>query len=140
MCDCNAETVRVKRFIKRYRKNRLLIARLKRKVSDYDERIINLKATTYSDMPKGGTPITKEELIAEKVETEERIRRLEEKGKILRAEILEKIDELEDVRQAEILEAFCIDCLSFEEIGDLIGYSERYVIAIYTKAIENIVL
>lgn len=140
MCDCSAETERVKRFLKRYRKNRDLVARLNQRVAEYDERITSLRASTISDMPKGGTPVTKEELVDEKIETEERIRRLEEKGKVIRAEILEKIDELEDVKQAEILEEFCINYLSFPEIAEKIGYSERRVIAIYSKAIKNIIL
>jgi hypothetical protein len=91
-------------------------------------------------MPKGGTPTPKDEIIVEKIETEERIKRLEEKGKIIRAEILAKIDDLDNVRYSEILEAFCIDCKSFDEIADDIGYSERRVIAIYSEAIKCVVL
>ena len=140
MCDCNAETERVKRFLKRYRKNRELIARLKSRVAEYDERITSLRASTISDMPKGGTPVTKEELVDEKIETEDRIRRLEEKGKIIRSEILEKIDDLEDVKQADILEAFCIECLDIPDIAEDKGYSERHVIKIYSNAIKNITL
>lgn len=140
MCDYAAETERVKRFLKRYRKNRALVIRLNSRVAEYEEQIIRLKASTYSDMPKGGAPVTSEDLILEKMETEKRVENLKAKGLIIRAEILEKIDELEDVRQAEILEAFCIDCLSFIDIADKIGYSERRVIAIYSEAIKNITL
>lgn len=127
-----------KRYLKRYRKNRALINRLKNKVIDYEERLSSIKASTVSDMPRGSTPIPREDIISDKVETEARIRRLEEKGKVIRAEIIDKLDELDNVNYVSVLEAFCIECKDFNEIADSIGYSERHVIAIYTKAIEAV--
>lgn len=131
---------KTKRFLKRYRKHQDLIYRLKIKLKNYEDRLIGLHSPTLSDLPKGGVPIPKDEIIAEKIETEERIKRLADKGKIIRAEILDKIDDLDNVRHAEILEAFCIDCKSFNEIAEDIGYSERRVIAIYSEAIKHVVL
>jgi 6-phosphogluconate dehydrogenase len=91
-------------------------------------------------MPRGGIPVTNADIVLEIVETEARIKRLREKGAIIRAEILDKIDELEDVRQADILEAFCIDCKEFEDIAEDKGYSVRRVIALYSEAINNVIL
>lgn len=127
-----------KRFLKRYRKQQALIYRLKLKLKNYEDRLTALNSPTLSDLPKGGVPVTKEEILAEKLETEDRIKRLSDKGAQIRAEIIEKIDELESVRQAEILEAFCLDCKEFIEIAEDIGYSERRVIQIYSEAIERI--
>lgn len=127
-----------KRYLKRYRKNRALINRLKNKVIDYEERLTSLKASTVSDMPRGGVPTPREDIISDKLETEARIERLEEKGKVIRAEILDTIDELDNVRYVDVLEAFCIECKDFREIADSIGYSERHIINIYTKAIEAV--
>jgi hypothetical protein len=127
-----------KRYLKRYRKNRALINRLKNKVIDYEERLSSIRASTVSDMPRGGVPTPREDIISDKLETEARIRRLEEKGKIIRAEIIDKLDELDNVNYVSVLEAFCIECKDFNEIADSIGYSERHVIAIYTKAIEAV--
>ena len=127
-----------KRFLKRYRKNRDLILRLKNKVESLDERIVGMRSPVLSDMPRGGKPVTKEDLIAEKIEIEERIERLEDKGKKFKREILEKIDELDDIRYVEILEAFFIECLSFEDIAENEGYGLRHVIRLYTEALEEI--
>ena len=129
---------KTKRFLKRYRKNRELVFRLKDKLLFYEDKLIGLKSPTLSDMPKGSTPTPKEDILTEKIETEERIKRLEEKGKVIRAEILAIIDDLDNVRYAEILEAFCIDCKSFDEIAEDIGYSERRIIAIYSEAIKRV--
>ena len=108
-----------KTFLKRYRKNQELIERLKCKVDGYDDRITKLRTSKISDMPRGGAPSTTlEDLLDEKRETLERIKRLTKKGKIIRSEILSKIDDLESARHADILEAFCIDCMSFDEIAE----------------------
>ena len=128
-----------KRYLKRYRKNRALIFRLKNKIKNLDDRIIGLKSPGFSDMPRGGTPITKEDLVLEKVEIERRIKRLEDKGAIIKGEILDIIDELEDTRYAEVLESFLIDCKDFGDIADDLGYSARHIERIYGDAIKCIV-
>mgnify|MGYP003297035662 CR=1 FL=1 len=141
MSDLESQELnRKKRFLKRYRKNRVLILRLKNKVETLDGRIAGMRSPVLSDMPRGGTPVTKDDLIAEKIEIEERIKRLESKGKILKKEILEKIDELDDIRYVEILEAFFIECLSFEDIADNEGYGLRHVMRLYTEALNEIAL
>ena len=134
------ELDRKKRFLKRYRKNRDLVLRLKNKIESLDDRICGMRSPVLSDMPRGGKPVTKEDLIAEKMEIEERIERLEDKGKNFKREIVEKIDELDDIRYVEILEAFFIECLSFEDIADKEGYGLRHVIRLYTEALEEIAL
>jgi DNA-directed RNA polymerase specialized sigma subunit len=89
-------------------------------------------------MPRGGTPITKEDLIAEKDEILIRIKRLEDKGKIFKDSILDKIDELEDPRYAEVLESYFIGCKSLEAIADENGYSMRHIVRLYSSGIEAI--
>lgn len=127
-----------KRYMKRYRKNLALIDRLKYKVLILDERITGIKSPTYSDMPRGGTPITKEDMIAEKDEIETRIKRLEDKGRIFKSEILDKIDELDDPRHAEILESFLIECKDFGDIAEDNNYTVRHVERLYSDAIKSI--
>lgn len=128
-----------KKYLKRYRKNRALIFRLKLKIKNLDDRIIGLKSPGFSDMPRGGTPITKEDLVLEKVEIERRIKRLEDKGAIIKEDILDIIDELEDPRYAEVLESFLIDCKDFGDIADDLGYSARHIERLYGDAIKCIV-
>ena len=128
-----------KRYLKRYRKNRDLINRLKFKIANLDDRIKGIRSPGFSDMPRGGTPITKEDLVDEKVEIERRIERLEVKGKKIKVEILEIIDELEDPRYAEVLESFLIDCKDFGEIGEENGYSARHIERLYSEAIGAVV-
>lgn len=132
------ETDYKKRYLKRYRKNLALIERLKNKIVDLDARMYGLRSPGLSDMPRGGTPITFPDLQAEKSEIEERIKRLEVKGKRLKLEILDKIDELEDPRYAEILESFFIGCKDLSEIAEENCYSLRHTIRLYSEAINMV--
>ena len=127
-----------KRFLKRYRKNVALIDRLKKKIESLDERMASLRSPKMSDMPRGGTPVTIDDLIAEKIEIEQRIRRLEDKGRLIKVEILDRIDELEDPRYAEVLESFLIDCKDLDTIGEELGYTTRHIERLYSEAINAV--
>ena len=89
-------------------------------------------------MPRGGEHKSKEDLIAEKVDIERRIGRLEAKGKQLRTETLDLIDNLDNFHEAEVLERYLIDCEEFDEIADDMKFSERHVVRLYTSAVGKI--
>lgn len=134
------EHERKKRYLKRYKRNGILIDRLEHKLAALEVRIQGVKSPSLSGMPRGGEPVTREDLIADKVDLERRIERLKGKGEDIRREILDLIDELEDARYAEVLESFLIDELTFEEIAKDMGYTERHVIRLYSEAIDMITL
>lgn len=132
------EITNKKRFLKRYRKNQECILRLEAKVTFLDEKIKSVKSPNYSGMPRGGTPVTTAELLSDKMELEERISRLKSKGKKIKKEILEEIDSLEESRYCEVLEAFCIDCKSMDEIAEDMGYSTRWIYDLYSEAVDKL--
>lgn len=134
------ESDRKKRYLKQYRKNLALIDRLKNKIVTLDIRMTSLRSPGLSDMPRGGAPVTFADLQAEKSELEDRVNRLELKGKRLKSEILDKIDELDDPRHAEILESFFIDCKDFDTIAEDNNYTVRHVIRLYSEAINRMSL
>ena len=86
-------------------------------------------------MPRGGVPVTIDDLMSDKMDLEDRIKRLKAKSRGLKLEVCEEIDSLEDPRYCEVLEAHFIDGLSFEDIADELGYTERHVIKLYSEAI-----
>lgn len=132
------ELERKKRYLKRYKKNLALVSRLESKITDLDNKICNLRSPVLSDMPKGGTPLSKEDLLSDKLELEDRVERLKKKGAVYKAEILNIIDELDDTRYAEILESFFIDGKSFEDIAEDNGYTIRHIIRLYSEAIISV--
>lgn len=129
-----------KRSLKRYRKNVACIERLEKKLVLLDERITGLRSPNLSGMPRGGVPVTIDDLMSDKIDLEDRIKRLKAKSRDLKNAVCEEIDSLEDPRYCEILEAHFIDGLSFEDIAEEMGYTERNVIKLYSEAITLLTL
>ena len=139
MEDCMIQEIKKKkRSLKRYRVNRACIGRLEEKLTLLDERIKSVKSPNYSGMPRGGTPVTVEELLSDKIDLEKRIKRLKDKSKIVKDQILEEIDSLEDPRYCEVLESYLIDCKNMSEISEDMGYTDRYIYDLYRNAIEDL--
>lgn len=126
-----------KRFLKRYRKNMSKVERLQAKLETIEDRLSAISSPGFSDMPRGTNRITTADRIHEKIELEQRIERLTKRGYDLKAEILEVIDDLEEPREAEVLELFCIDGLDFYDIADELHYTIRHVGRLYNAAIRN---
>lgn len=127
-----------KRSLKRYRNTLACIDRLDDKLKNLDERIKSVKAPNYSGMPRGGTPVTIEELIADKIDLEKRIERLKSKSRKLKDQILEEIDSLDDYRHSEILEAYFIERKTMGEIAKDMGYTERRIYDLYKTAVQKL--
>jgi DNA-directed RNA polymerase specialized sigma subunit len=128
-----------KRFLKRYKRNIACIDRLKIKLKDLDEKIKSVKSPNYSGMPKGGIPVTVEDLLSDKLDLENRIARLKAKKSKLKNDVVEQIDNLDDTRYIDILEMFFIELMTFGEIAEELGYNERHVIRLYSEAIRQLV-
>ena len=127
-----------KRFLKRYRKNYNCIVRLEEKLALLDVKLNSVRSPNLSGMPRGGVPVTAADLVADKIDLENRITRLKEKGKKLKLEILEEIDSLDEPRYIAVLEGFFIDCLSMEEIAENEGYTVRHVYSLYHNAVRSL--
>ena len=91
-------------------------------------------------MPRGGVPVTMDDLLSDKTDLENRIKRLKEKSKKLKSEILEEIDSLDEPRYIAVLEGFFIDCLSMEDIAENEGYTVRHIYSLYHDAIRALTL
>ena len=129
-----------KRFLKRYRKNLNCIVRLEDKLALLDVKLNSVRSPNLSGMPRGGVPVTAADMVADKIDLENRIERLKEKGKRLKLEILEEIDSLDEPRYVAVLEGFFIDCLSMEAIAENEGYTVRHVYSLYHDAVRALTL
>ena len=134
------EITKKKNSLKRYKKHLACIKRLENKVITLDARITAIKSPNYSGMPRGGQPITVEDLISDKLELEDRITRLKSKSKDLKRQILDEIDTLDDPRYCEILEAFFVDCIPLEDIAEDNGYTVRHIYRLYSEAVTLLAL
>lgn len=127
-----------KRFLRRYQKNLACINRLEEKLVLLDERLTAIRTPNLSGMPRGGVPVTIDDLLADKEDLEKRIKKLRQKSRDLKRSVYEAIDSLEDPRYCEILEAHFIDGLSLEDIAEDMGYSERRIYSLYLEAIRRL--
>ena len=134
------EIAKKKKSLKRYRKNIACIRRLEIKLKTLDERITSIKSPNFSGMPRGGTPITLDDLMSDKLELEDRIKRLKKKSLIIKREILTEIDTLDDPRYCEILESFFIECIPLEDIAEAEGYTVRHTYRLYSEGVMLLAL
>lgn len=72
-------------------------------------------------------------------ELQSRINAHRDKSRRIRRDILDRIDQLEDVKQAEVLSLYFVDCQSIEEIAAELSYSERHVRRLYSDAINELI-
>lgn len=125
-----------KKWLHRYIKNKENLSRLNERLEVLDQRITSIRSPGFSDMPRGGIPVTLEDLVADKAELEERITRARERGLIMKQEISDRIHTLDNLRYVGLLEDRFIYGLSMAEIAQTIGCSERHAYLICKEAIE----
>ena len=127
---------RLKVFLGRYLQGVQRLKRLENKLSILNDRITSVKTPTLSGMPRGGSPVTIADMIADKDDLIKRIDKLKKNNRKVKREITDKLDTLDNPFQAEILEAHYIDGLSFEQIGTNAGYTTRYIYQVYSDALS----
>lgn len=132
------EINRKKAFLRRYKNNQEKIKRLEQKIEYINDRLTNVRGIRISDEPRGHSNVTKAELITNKSEYEERIENLKVESRRLKKEITKVIDTLEDTRHIDVLEAFFIDGLTFEQIAEKMNYQLRWTIFLYSQALRLI--
>lgn len=129
-----------KRYLKRYRRKLEVIERLKERVRALDSKIESLRSPSLSGMPRGGKAVTSEDMVADKIDLERRIGALRLEAGKARREILDLIDQVDDVRRGEVLEDYFIYGMSFGQIAEEMGYTERHIIRLYGEALDMITL
>jgi DNA-directed RNA polymerase specialized sigma subunit len=113
---------------------------LNAEIEDDEERLARLDArlyspgvARYSDMPRGGQPVTIESLVNQKKVLQEQIN-----AKCARRrEILNRIENLPDHRDRRILKLEFIDDLTHEQVAERINYSVAQTRRYYEAALER---
>ena len=113
---------------------------LNAEIEDDEERLARLDArlyspgvARYSDMPKGGQPVTIDSLVNQKKVLEEQIN---EKC-ARRKKILDRIESMPDHRDRRILKLEFIDDLTHEQVAEKINYSVTQTLRYYETALEH---
>ena len=127
-----------KAWMRRYLNTRSKVDRLKTKLSILNQKLSSPLSPHMSGMPRGSNPTSETDLIADKLDLEYRIERLENKGREYRQEIITVIDNMSDCKYSGILEAWFINGDSPETIAENEGYTVRHIFRLYAEAVERL--
>ena len=126
-----------KAYLMQYRKMHTKIERLKDKLERLNERY-NLKGVSYSSQPSSTVTQTLDEIIAQKEYVEGKIRELTGDAIKISNEIQDKLLDLDNQLEAEILDLYFLESHSLNEIANDLCYSERQIERLYVKGIKHL--
>lgn len=125
-------------FLKSYRYLNAEIDRKIGELEDWRRKIYNVTGT-LSDMPKGKD---RQDIIADGIaainEIEDSINSDIDRLYKLRKEIEEKINDVKDDKQREVLKCRYLDFKTWEEIAYINNYSWQHAFRLHEKALDNI--
>ena len=126
-----------KAYLMQYRKMHTKIERLKDKLERLNERY-NLKGVSYSSQPSSTVTQTLDDIIAQKEYVEGKIRELTGDAIKISNEIQDKLLDLNNQLEAEILDLYFLESHSLNEIANDLCYSERQIERLYVKGIKHL--
>lgn len=126
-----------KSYLMQYRKIHTKIDRLKNKLNRLNERY-ELKGISYSSEPSGSVKQTLDDVLAQKEYVESKLDELTEESIKIRNEIQDKLLELDNQLEAEVLDLYFLERYSLTEIADTLCYSERQIERLYANGIMSV--
>lgn len=126
-----------KNYLMQYRKIHTKIDRLRNKLNRLNERY-DLKGVSYSSQPSGSVKQTLDDVLAQKEYVESKLDELTEESIKIRNEIQDKLLELDNQLEAEVLDLYFLERYSLTEIADTLCYSERQIERLYANGIMSV--
>lgn len=126
-----------KDYLMQYRKIHTKIDRLRNKLNRLNERY-DLKGVSYSSQPSGSVKQTLDDVLAQKEYVENKLSKLTEDSIKIRNEIQDKLLELDNQLEAEVLDLYFLERYSLTEIADTLCYSERQIERLYASGIMSV--
>ena len=126
-----------KAYLMQYRRMHTKIDRLKDKLERLNERY-NLKGVSYSSQPSSTVTQTLDDILAQKEYIEGKISKLTGDAIKISNEIQDRLLELDNQLEAEILDLYFLENHSLNEIANILCYSERQIERLYVKGIKHL--
>lgn len=127
-----------KKILNQHRSVYFLIQDLKRQVNDIDGQIYGCSSGKLTGMPRGGKPVTREDMANEKADILKRIERLEIVRKQKKEIVQAYIDTVFSPRHNNILTMYYIKVLPIWKIAELEGYSQRHTFRLYEQGLDMV--
>ena len=128
----------VKNVLSQYVRVKRMIKHLNTKINNINDKIISIKSGKISDMPKGGVPVTVEDMVSDKVDLERRKKRFEVIAKQKKDIVQSYIDTVYSPKHNYLLMMFYINDMSIEQIAKQTVYSDRHARRLYDEAIDMV--
>lgn len=129
-----------KKALMRYRGLMEKVARMEERLAQIDRDLMSIKSPALSSEPKASVRITLEDKLIRKDELESKINATLKFARQNRADIMRRIDALENQKQALVLERYFIDGVTLETIADEMNYSYEYVKQLYVAGVKSAVV
>ncbi|MDE1507327.1 sigma-70 family RNA polymerase sigma factor [Ligilactobacillus salivarius] len=126
-----------KAYLMQYRRMHTKIERLKDKLERLNERY-NLKGVSYSSQPSSTVTQTLDDILAQKEYIEGKISKLTGDAIKISNEIQDRLLDLDNQLEAEILDLYFLENHSLSEIANILCYSERQIERLYVKGIKHL--
>ena len=127
-----------KKILNQHRKIYFLIEDLKMQIEDIDGQIYGCSSGKITGMPRGGKPVTREDMAEEKADIQKRIKRLEVVQKQKREIVQAYIDTVYSAKHNKILTMYFVKVLPIWKIAELEGYSQRHTFRLYEQGLEMV--
>lgn len=126
-----------KAYLMQYRKIHTKIDRLKDKLNRLNERY-DLKGVSYSSEPSSSVKKTLDDVLAQKEYLQNKLDEMISESINIRNEIQDKLIELDNQLEAEVLDLYFLERYSLTEIADTLCYSERQIERLYADGIMSV--
>lgn len=128
----------VKKVLIQYKKAIYMVRDLSDQIAEQDSKMKTIKSPNYNGMPRGGTPYTLDDAIADKEELISRKLKFERIAKQKKEIVQTYIDTVMSVRHNRFLTLYYIKLYDVPEIAQREGYTERHVWRIYQEALSMV--
>ena len=124
-------------FLNSYRwwKNEAKI--LRERIDNLEDRITAIRSQEFSDMPRGGTPVGTDELIAKKLDLLAMYKQDLAQAEDAVKAIYECIRSVDSIRDRTILGMNYVDGMSYARIGEMLSYSKKQIQRFNNEAVKN---
>lgn len=129
-----------KAYLMKYRLLAKKAERTARKLDQVEFELIAIKSPSFNGLPKTTARITLDDKIARKERLENQFKREIKQASKKRSEIYELIDDLDNPKQAEVLDQYFIQQKTIEAIAKDMHYSTSYIIKLYRQGVETITI
>lgn len=125
-------------YLNTYRWRMREVESLRARIRRIEDQITAIRSPQITDMPRGGLGVSVDDLIVKKVDLLAELREDLSKAEDEKAQVYSCIRSADCIRDRTILAMHYVDCMSYAQIANKLGFSDRQIKRFCRDAIKNI--